>query len=58
MMIKRLSELSDAEMGRLLRREVDLEKAMDVAKKILADVREKGDAALIKYTKKFDGVEL
>ncbi|MDI6860019.1 MAG: histidinol dehydrogenase [Methanocellales archaeon] len=58
MMIKRLSELSDAEMGRLLRREVDLEKAMDVAKKILADVRENGDAALIKYTKKFDGVEL
>jgi histidinol dehydrogenase len=30
----------------------------DVVKKIIADVRERGDAALREYTEKFDGVEL
>ncbi len=58
MIIKQLSELSDAEMGRLLHREIALQKAMESIKNILADVQEKGDAALIKYTKEFDGVEI
>ncbi len=58
MIIKRLSELSDTEIERLLHREIALQKAMECVKSILADVREKGDAALIRYTKEFDGVEL
>ncbi|HIH36740.1 MAG TPA: histidinol dehydrogenase [Methanocellales archaeon] len=58
MIIKRLSELSDTEIERLVHREIALQKSMERVKSILADVQEKGDAALIKYTKEFDGVEL
>ncbi len=58
MIIKQLSELSDTEMERLLHREIALQKSMESVKSILAEVQEKGDAALIKYTKEFDGVEI
>ena len=58
MIIKQLSDLNDTEIERLLNREIALQKAMESVKKIIADVQEKGDAALIKYAKEFDKVEI
>ncbi|MBN2250545.1 MAG: histidinol dehydrogenase [Candidatus Altiarchaeota archaeon] len=40
------------------RSEAGIEEALDAARRIIKDVREGGDAALIKYAKKFDGVDL
>jgi len=56
MMIKRLSDLSDGEMKKLLRS--DVRDVTSAVKKILEDVRKNGDSAVIKYTKKFDGAKL
>ncbi|MDI6889087.1 MAG: histidinol dehydrogenase [Methanocellales archaeon] len=56
MMIKRLSELSDVQMEKLLRS--DVKDVTSATKKILEDVRKNGDGAVIKYTKKFDGAVL
>lgn len=58
MIIKQLSDLNDTEIERLLNREIALQKAMESVKNIIADVQEKGDAALIKYAKEFDNVEI
>ncbi|KXA99508.1 histidinol dehydrogenase [candidate division MSBL1 archaeon SCGC-AAA261C02] len=45
--------------GRLLSRsEGDVAEAMPKARKIISDVEERGDIAIINYTKKFDGVTL
>lgn len=37
---------------------VDLEKTYEIVKPIMADIKEKGDAALRYYTEKFDGISL
>ncbi|MFC1787337.1 histidinol dehydrogenase [Halobacteriota archaeon] len=58
MIIKQLSDLNDTEIERLLNREIALQNVMESVKNIIADVQEKGDAALIKYAKEFDKVEI
>lgn len=51
----KLSELNDQERGRILKRaEADITNIEDVVKPIIEDVRQNGDAALIKYAEKFD----
>jgi histidinol dehydrogenase len=57
-MIQIISKLNGAELKRILRRELALENAFKAVEKILEDVKKNGDAAVRKYTKKFDGVDL
>ncbi len=53
--IRRLSTMSSAELAHLKRRaELNIEEAMGVAREILGDIRQRGDAALIEYVRKFD----
>ena len=55
----RLWECSQAEQEKLLRRsELDVSSAMPKAAKIVADVRELGDDALLEYTRSLDGARL
>ncbi|UZE92003.1 MAG: histidinol dehydrogenase [Methanosarcinales archaeon] len=56
MMIKRISELGDAQMEKLLRS--DVKDVTSAVKRILEDVQRNGDSAVVKYTKKFDGAAL
>ncbi len=50
---------SQAEREELLKRsELDISSAMPKAAKIVADVRERGDEALLEYTRSLDGVRL
>ncbi len=42
----------------LNRSEVEIEEVMQKVKEIVKDVKENGDAAIVKYCKKFDGVDL
>jgi len=57
--IVRLWECSQAEREDLLKRsELDVSSAVPKVTKIVADVRELGDEALLKYTKSLDGVRL
>jgi len=61
MMLKivRLWECSQAEREKLLKRsELDVSSAIPKAAKIVADVRERGDEALLEYTRSLDGVRL
>lgn len=59
MKIVRLWECSQAEREDLLKRsELDVSSAVPKVTKIVADVRELGDEALLKYTKSLDGVRL
>lgn len=58
MLFKKLSDVSEAEMQRLISRESGLEDVGETVSKVLSDVRMKGDAALREYTKKFDKIEL
>ena len=59
MKVVRLWECSQAEQEKLLRRsELDVSSAMPKAAKIVADVRELGDDALLEYTRSLDGVRL
>jgi histidinol dehydrogenase len=52
----KLGQLSPEEKKIILRRaEADIGEVFDIVKPILEDVRQNGDAALIKYAKKFDG---
>jgi histidinol dehydrogenase len=55
---KRLDELSEEELSRLLVRDVGLQDVIPRVNEILEDVRQYGDEALFKYTKEFDEVEL
>lgn len=58
-MFSRLSDLSGEELLRIMKRSrADLKKVIPQVEEIVRDVRERGDAALREYTKKFDGVEL
>ncbi len=54
MLIKRISELTDEETGRLESRGRGLSDVMPAVLPILDDVRKNGDAALRKYTLQFD----
>lgn len=57
--IVRLWECSQSGREKLLERsELDVSSAMPKAAKIVADVRELGDDALLKYTRSLDGVRL
>ncbi|HII79696.1 MAG TPA: histidinol dehydrogenase [Methanosarcina sp.] len=58
MLVKKLSDVSDAEMQRLISRGSGLADVGETVSSVLSDVRVKGDAALREYTKKFDKVEL
>ena len=50
--------LTDRDAQALIQRKtVRLEEAEDIVKPILADVRDRGDAALLDYARKFDGFE-
>lgn len=55
----KLWELSAQEHANLLQRtRVDASELLDVVRPIIDDVRQHGDAAVIKYTKQFDGAEI
>lgn len=58
MLFKKLSDVSEAEMQKLLSRGSGLEDVAKTVSAVLSDVRTKGDAALRDYTIKFDKVEL
>lgn len=58
MLFKKLSDVSEAEMQRLISRGSGLADVGNAVSAVLSDVRMKGDAALREYTKKFDKVEL
>jgi histidinol dehydrogenase len=58
MLFKKLSDVSEAEMQKLLSRGSGLEDVAKIVSAVLSDVRTKGDAALREYTAKFDKVEL
>ncbi len=54
MLIKNISELSDAETSRLLKRSAELQDVSASVKSILNDVKQNGDSALRRLTLKFD----
>lgn len=58
MLFKKLSDVSEAEMQKLLSRGSGLEDVAKTVSAVLSDVRTRGDAALREYTTKFDKVEL
>lgn len=59
MLLKNLSELSKSEYSKIVNRSrAKIKKVTPDVLKIVEDVRKNGDPALIKYTKKFDGVEI
>ena len=52
----KLWELSQKERAKLLERtQVDADQFVDVVRPVIQDIKENGDAAVVKYTKKFDG---
>jgi len=57
--VVRLSECSQRQREQLIKRsELDVASVILRVCKIIADVREQGDAALLDYTERFDGVKL
>ena len=55
----RWSEIKPEDKFRLLKRSQEtIEGVLDVVRPIIEDVKENGDAALIRYAKKFDGADL
>ena len=58
MLYKHLSDVTDAEMEKLLCRGGELANVGETVSAILKDVMEDGDSALRKYTKQFDGADL
>lgn len=58
MLFKKLSDVSEAEMQKLLSRGSGLEDVAKIVSAVLSDVRTRGDSALREYTAKFDKVEL
>lgn len=55
----KLWELSPKEQAKLIERtQVDAGQFVDVVRPIIEDIRENGDAAVVKYTKKFDGADI
>ena len=58
MLFKKLSDVSGAEMKKLLSRESGLADVAKTVSSILSDVRIRKDTALREYTRKFDKLEL
>lgn len=58
MLFKKLSDVSEVEMQKMLSRGSGLEDVAKTVSSVLSDVRIKGDAALKEYTAKFDKVKL
>lgn len=58
MLFKKLSDISEAEMQKLVSRGSGLEDVAKTVSAVLSDVRTRGDSALREYTAKFDKVEL
>jgi len=59
MKIRRLSQMTAAEVAALKRRSgLDIEGLLSSVKPIVEDVKARGDAALLEYTARFDGVHL
>ncbi len=56
MIFKELSSLTSEEKGRILSRELKVDRG--VVEKIISDVKKRGDAALKEYTQRFDGASL
>ncbi|RLI25883.1 hypothetical protein DRO58_05955, partial [Candidatus Bathyarchaeota archaeon] len=54
----RISGLTDADVRRLIARGLDLEEIRGSVARIIADVRSRGDEALLEYTRLYDKVEL
>ena len=55
----KLWELSQKERAKLLERtQVDADQFVDVVRPVIQDIKENGDAAVVKYTKKFDGADI
>jgi histidinol dehydrogenase len=53
-----LNQLSDAEKARIMRRaEQDISELLPLAAEVTQDVRQRGDAAVVEYARKFDKVE-
>ena len=59
MEVHRLSQMTTDEVAELKRRSgLDIEGLLSSVRPIVEDVRERGDAALLEYTARFDGVHL
>lgn len=58
MLFKKLSDVSEAEMQKLVSRGSGLEDVAKTVSTVLSDVRTRGNSALREYTAKFDKVEL
>ncbi|AKB31756.1 Histidinol dehydrogenase [Methanosarcina siciliae HI350] len=58
MLFKKLSDVSEAEMQKLISRGSGLADVGEIVSSVLSDVQVRGDAAVREYTKKFDKVEL
>ena len=57
--IYKLSEMTKEEYDFIMRRaETDITEHMKVAKEVSDDIKNRGDAAVLEYTKKFDHVTL
>ncbi len=58
MLYRRISELTDDEIGQIMPREMDFFKVMDYVSKIIDDIKREGDEALRRFTKEFDGADI
>ncbi len=59
MKVRVLKDMTAEEREFVLKRaELDISRQMELAKEVAADIKENGDAAVLKYTEKFDGVHL
>ncbi|MEA1905625.1 MAG: histidinol dehydrogenase [Euryarchaeota archaeon] len=58
MLRKHHTQLTETELATLLNRETEVEKVKPAVSAILQDVKTGGDAALIEYTGRFDGIRL
>jgi histidinol dehydrogenase len=58
MLRKHHTQLTETELATMLNRETEIEKVKPAVSAILQDVRTGGDAALIEYTERFDGIRL
>jgi len=58
MILKRLSDLTDAEFDRILDRGAEVRTVFDYVRKIVQDVKENGDIAVMNYTLEFDKADI
>lgn len=57
-MIRQISSVDDPALDEVFKRRTSIDSVMGSVKKVADDVKESGDAAVRKYTKQFDDVEL